>query len=377
MDGSQLVQVAVNILPSPSVNLLVNFSNEKPQVQIGSHSFTFDHVYGVEGFHLFLYFMNVLHHLWMLFFMALMTGSGKTYTMGTNGKGSYGIIPKVIAKIFQRVEESKRTIEFLINVSFIEEEIFDLLGSSRAPIQIRERANGEIFLDGVIEPKVTSQDEMDSFLLCGSKCRATGSTNMNSQLSRSHAIFTIYMKQNRIHGDIGDDILLAKLHLVDSSDLNEPSKQELMECVCKKDSLGGNNKTVMIACVSLLSTNAEETLNTLNYAKRARNIQNKAIVCYKCLYYLRNDYNDVVSNFEVNRAPVTINQMQTMRHQIEQLKEAELLHVKGGYSNLFEEHQVYCREKDLEIKELQHEIVNLKRQLEMQSREKDLEIKEF
>nr|GEX90190.1 kinesin-like protein KIN-4C [Tanacetum cinerariifolium] len=173
------------------------------------------------------------------------TGSGKTYTMGTNcnGESTNGIIPKVMQKIFRHVEETKGDTEYLIKVSFIEifkEEVFDLLessltvyskadgngkgtGPSRAPIQIRETANGGISLAGVTEAEVTSQEETASFLLRGSVCRATGSINMNTQSSRSHAIFTICMEQKRIagvtsgggHDDGGDDILSAKLHLVD------------------------------------------------------------------------------------------------------------------------------------------------------------------
>ncbi|KAL9274197.1 Kinesin-like protein, partial [Drosera capensis] len=83
------------------------------------------------------------------------------------------------------------------------------------------------------------------------------------------------------------------------------------------DSLGGNSKTVMIACVSPADTNAEETLNTLKYANRARNIQNKAIV---------------------NRDPLAA-QMQRMRNQIEQLQ-AELLAYRGESSVPFEELQI-------------------------------------
>ncbi|GAB4844185.1 hypothetical protein Ancab_037551 [Ancistrocladus abbreviatus] len=84
-----------------------------------------------------------------------------------------------------------------------------------------------------------------------------------------------------------------------------------------QDSLGGNSKTIMIACVSPADTNAEETLNTLKYANRARNIQNKAII---------------------NRDPVGA-QIQGMRSQIEQLQ-AELLYYRGDSSVSFDELQI-------------------------------------
>lgn len=162
-----------------------------------------------------------------------------------------------------------------------------------------------------------------------------------------------------VHDDVGDDILCAKLHLVDLAGSERAKKtgadgMRLREGIhinkgllalgnvisalgddkkrkegghvpyrdskltrLLQDSLGGNSKTVMIACVSPADTNAEETLNTLKYANRARNIQNKAIV---------------------NRDPVTA-QMQRMKNQIEQLQ-AELLYVKGDSSTPYEELQI-------------------------------------
>ncbi|KAJ0571875.1 putative plus-end-directed kinesin ATPase [Helianthus annuus] len=401
-NGSQSVRVAVNIRPLVTPELLVGCSDcisvtpGEPQVQIGSHSFTFDYVYGSTGSPSTRIFddcvdplVDALFHGYNATVLAYgQTGSGKTYTMGTNYNGECnGIIPKVMHTIFKRVEETKATTEFLIRVSFIEifkEEVFDLLesspivcpkadgnvkpvGPSRAPIQIRETANGGISLAGVTEAEVTSQEEMASYLLRGSVCRATGSTNMNSQSSRSHAIFTITMEQKKLSGatsvrvqdDAGDDILCAKLHLVDLAGSERAKKtgadgMRLREGIhinkgllalgnvisalgddkkrkegghvpyrdskltrLLQDSLGGNSKTVMIACVSPADTNAEETLNTLKYANRARNIQNKAIV---------------------NRDPVTA-QMQRMKNQIEQLQ-AELLYVKGDSSAPFEELQI-------------------------------------
>ncbi|MCH84112.1 chromosome-associated kinesin KIF4-like, partial [Trifolium medium] len=304
------------------------------------------------------------------------TGSGKTYTMGTNYTGEEsagGIIPNVMRTIFKRVQDLKEeSNEFLIRVSFIEifkEEVFDLLDPNaskgdcnakfavpaRVPIQIRETLSGGITLAGVTEPEVKTKEEMSSYLSRGSMSRATGSTNMNSQSSRSHAIFTITMEQKN-----GDDVLCAKLHLVDLagservkrtgadgmrlkegihinkglltlgnviSALGDERKRKEGGHVpyrdskltrLLQDSLGGNSKTVMIACVSPADTNAEETLNTLKYANRARNIQNKAII---------------------NRDPMGA-QQQRLQSRIDQL-EAELLCFKGVSGAPFEEIQVH------------------------------------
>ncbi|CAN1825915.1 Kinesin-like protein KIN-4C [Linum perenne] len=306
------------------------------------------------------------------------TGSGKTYTMGTNYSGegtNEGVIPKVMDTIFRRFESVKESTEFLIRVSFIEifkEEVFDLLDSNtiiskgeggnggkgvvhpRVPIQIRETVNGGITLAGVTEAEVRCKEEMGAYLSKGSLARATGSTNMNNQSSRSHAIFTISMEQKKItlcsngvnNDDMCDDILRAKLHLVDLAG-SERAKRTGADGLRFKegihinkgllalgnvisalgdekkrkegghDSLGGNSKTVMIACVSPADTNAEETLNTLKYANRARNIQNKAVI---------------------NRDPNAV-QLQRMRSQIEQLQ-AELCIYRGDANAPFDEIQI-------------------------------------
>ncbi|MCD7454854.1 Kinesin-like protein KIN-4C [Datura stramonium] len=403
-DTSQCVRVAVNIRPLVTSELLIGCTDcvtvvpGEPQVQIGSHVFTFDYVFGNGGYASSRIFDECVAPLVDALFQGYngtvlaygQTGSGKTYTMGTNYNGeeqTSGVIPMVMNTIFSRAEAMKESTEFLIRVSFIEifkEEVFDLLdqngiasckadgavkptgGPARVPIQIRETVHGGITLAGVTEAEVRTKEEMACFLLRGSVARATGSTKMNSQSSRSHAIFTISLEQKRVANcssgstnDDGDDILCAKLHLVDlagserakrtgADDMrlregihinkgllalgnvisalgDEKKRKEGAHIPYRdskltrllQDSLGGNSKTVMIACVSPADTNAEETLNTLKYANRARNIQNKAIV---------------------NRDPMAA-QMQRMRSQIEQLQ-AELLYVRGDSGAPFEELQI-------------------------------------
>lgn len=403
-DTSQCVRVAVNIRPLVTSELLIGCTDcvtvvpGEPQVQIGSHVFTFDYVFGSGGYASSRIFDECVAPLVDALFQGYngtvlaygQTGSGKTYTMGTNYNGEEqtgGVIPMVMNTIFSRAEAMKESTEFLIRVSFIEifkEEVFDLLdqnaiafcktdgaakptgGPARVPIQIRETVHGGITLAGVTEAEVRTKEEMACFLLRGSVARATGSTKMNSQSSRSHAIFTISLEQKKLSNcssgstnDDGDDILCAKLHLVDLAGSERAKRTGADEMRLREgihinkgllalgnvisalgddkkrkegahipyrdskltrllqDSLGGNSKTVMIACVSPADTNAEETLNTLKYANRARNIQNKAIV---------------------NRDPMAA-QMQRMRSQIEQLQ-AELLYVRGDSGAPFEELQI-------------------------------------
>ncbi|KAK8916140.1 Kinesin-like protein FLA10 [Platanthera zijinensis] len=392
------VKVAVHIRPLIGDEKLqgckdcVTVVPRQPQVQIGTHSFTFDHVYGSTGSPSSSMFDELVAPLVDGLFQGYngtvlaygQTGSGKTYTMGTGGRdGSQNsIIPQVMNALFHKVKKLKHQAELQLRVSFIEilkEEVKDLLdpGSpgkaesgnvhvaklaipGKPPIQIREGSNGVITLVGSTEIDVQTQKEMAAYLELGSFSRATGSTNMNNQSSRSHAIFTITLEQmpkpsqifsvdGMPNEDMFEDYLCAKLHLVDLagserakrtgsdglrfkegvhinrgllalgnviSALGDEKKRKDGAHVpyrdskltrLLQDSLGGNSRTVMIACISPADINAEETLNTLKYANRARNIQNKPIV---------------------NRNPMS-NEMQRMRQQLDYLQ-AELLCARGG-----------------------------------------------
>ncbi|KAG5230862.1 chromosome-associated kinesin KIF [Salix suchowensis] len=395
------VKVAVHIRPliaderAQGCKDCVTVVSGKPQVQIGTHSFTFDHVYGSSGTPSSAMFEDCIAPLVDGLFQGYnatvlaygQTGSGKTYTMGTGFKDGFqmGIIPQVMNVLFRKIETLKHQTEFQLHVSFIEilkEEVRDLLDPAtlnksdtanghagkvnlpgKPPIQIRETSNGVITLAGSTEVSVCTFKEMAICLEQGSLCRATGSTNMNNQSSRSHAIFTITLEQMRklnpvFPGDsnpndsMNEEYLCAKLHLVDlagserakrtgsdgmrfkegvhinkgllalgnviSALGDEKKRKEGVHVPYRdskltrllQDSLGGNSRTVMIACISPADINAEETLNTLKYANRARNIQNKPVV---------------------NRDPMS-SEMLKMRQQLEYLQ-AELFARGGGCSS--------------------------------------------
>ncbi|RHN70313.1 putative plus-end-directed kinesin ATPase [Medicago truncatula] len=400
MEGGEncCVKVAVHVRPLIADEKLqgckdcVTVVAGKPQVQIGARSFTFDHVYGSTGSPSNDMFEECVSPLVDGLFQGYnatvlaygQTGSGKTYTMGTGFKEGFqiGIIPQVMNVLFNKIGTLKDQSEFQLHVSFIEilkEEVRDLLDPSslsktetanghagkttspgKPPIQIRETSNGVITLAGSTEVGVTTLKEMAACLEQGSSSRATGSTNMNNQSSRSHAIFTITLEQMRkpknpndscLNDTMNDEYLCAKLHLVDlagserakrtgsdgmrfkegvhinkgllalgnviSALGDEKKRKEGVHVPYRdskltrllQDSLGGNSRTVMIACISPADINAEETLNTLKYANRARNIQNKPVV---------------------NRDPMS-SEMLKMRQQLECLQ-AELCARAGGSS---------------------------------------------
>ncbi|XP_070709708.1 kinesin-like protein KIF21A isoform X2 [Pempheris klunzingeri] len=205
----------------------------------------------------------------------------------------------------------------------------------KSNIKIHEDANGGIYTVGVTTRTVTSAAEMMQCLKLGALSRTTASTQMNVQSSRSHAIFTIHLCQVRVcspdnEADVTDnrlaneteinefETLTAKFHFVDLagserlkrtgatgdrakegisincgllalgnviSALGDRSKRsthvpyrdsKLTRLL--QDSLGGNSQTMMIACISPSDRDFMETLNTLKYANRARNIKNKVVV---------------------------------------------------------------------------------------------------
>ncbi|XP_010791987.1 kinesin-like protein KIF21A isoform X2 [Notothenia coriiceps] len=205
----------------------------------------------------------------------------------------------------------------------------------RSTIKIHEDASGGIYTVGVTTRTVATAEEMMQCLKLGALSRTTASTQMNSSSSRSHAIFTIHLCQVRVCSPDNDDnetdnrlagdseinefeTLSAKFHFVDLagserlkrtgatgdrakegisincgllalgnviSALGDRSKRsthvpyrdsKLTRLL--QDSLGGNSQTVMIACISPSDRDFMETLNTLKYANRARNIKNKVIV---------------------------------------------------------------------------------------------------
>ncbi|XP_061101263.1 kinesin-like protein kif7 [Conger conger] len=256
------------------------------------------------------------------------TGSGKTYTIGEANISSFrddeqGVIPRAVAEVFKLLDEEDLS-DFSLRVSYLEvyKEVFrDLLEAETASkdIHIREDDKGNIVLCGVQECEVEGLDEVLSLLESGNTARHTGATQMNPSSSRSHTIFTLLMEQRRSGtGARGPHILASKFHFVDLAGSERILKtgntgERLKESIqinsgllalgnvigalgdpkrrgshipyrdskitrILKDSLGGNAKTLMIACISPSSSDFDESLNTLNYAKRARNIQNQAVV---------------------------------------------------------------------------------------------------
>jgi len=265
------------------------------------------------------------------------TGSGKTYTMGTHGSDDlrlqeeWGIIPASIKDICEQLAKMEHHTSLM--TSFIEiykENVRDLLDSShtREKVTIVEEENGGIGLRGCERVEVKCYDDLMEIVDQGSSRRQTGETSMNNQSSRSHAIFTIYLQQVKEEDEQSEDgekktqaaegkVVTSKFHFVDlaGSERAKLTKAEgdrfkegiainsgllalgnVIACLSRtvkakhvpfrdskltrilQDSLGGNSLTIMIACLSPAGSNIGQSVNTLNYANRAKMIKNKPVV---------------------------------------------------------------------------------------------------
>ncbi|MBW00073.1 Kinesin-like protein KIF7, partial [Eschrichtius robustus] len=230
------------------------------------------------------------------------TGSGKTYTMGEASVASLhedeqGIIPRAMAEAFKLIDEND-LLDCLVHVSYLEvykEEFRDLLevGTASRDIQLREDDRGNVVLCGVKEVDVEGLDEVLSLLEMGNAARHTGATHLNRLSSRSHTVFTVTLEQRGrapscLPRPAAGQLLISKFHFVDLAGSERVLKtgstgERLKESIqinssllalgnvisalgdpqrrgshipyrdskitrILKDSLGGNAKTVMIAC---------------------------------------------------------------------------------------------------------------------------------
>ncbi|KAJ8365617.1 hypothetical protein SKAU_G00144480 [Synaphobranchus kaupii] len=262
------------------------------------------------------------------------TGTGKTFTMegerSSDGEFTWeedplaGIIPRTLHQIFEKL--STNGTEFSVKVSLLEiynEELFDLLSpcpdvTERLQMFDDPRNKRGVIIKGLEEITVHNKDEVYLILERGAARRKTASTLMNAYSSRSHSVFsvTIHMKETTMDGE--ELLKIGKLNLVDlagsenigrsgavdkrareAGNINQslltlgrvitalvertphvPYRESKLTRILQ-DSLGGRTKTSIIATVSPASINLEETLSTLEYANRAKNIMNKPEVNQK------------------------------------------------------------------------------------------------
>lgn len=246
------------------------------------------------------------------------TGCGKSWTM--MGPPSpvelKGVIPNSFDHIFEHITTTK-DVEFLVRCSYLEiynEEIRDLLGDDpKARCELKEDPSKGVYVKGLSSVVVNDEATINQVMEKGLKHRTTGATLMNEGSSRSHSIFTVVLEMNTKDEKGKDHFTMGKLNLVDLAGSERANKtgasgdrlkegckinlslsalgnviSALVDAKCKhipyrdskltrllQDSLGGNTKTLMMAAVSPADYNYDETLSTLRYANRAKNIKNK------------------------------------------------------------------------------------------------------
>ncbi|CAH0550729.1 unnamed protein product [Brassicogethes aeneus] len=255
------------------------------------------------------------------------TGSGKTFTM-MGSPENQGLIPRICKALFEKMSEnSKLGTTHRVQVSYLEiyqERVADLLGGrDNSSLKVREHPKKGPYVQGLTTCLVTNYNHIQDCMNRGNSHRTTAATNMNDVSSRSHAIFTITFVQAGYCDGVPSETV-SKIHLVDlagseRADATGATGQRLKEGAhinkslvtlgsvisalaevsadkdgqkkaffipyrdsvltwLLKDSLGGNSKTIMIAAISPADCNYGETLSTLRYANRAKNIINKPTV---------------------------------------------------------------------------------------------------
>jgi len=258
------------------------------------------------------------------------TGSGKTHTMMGQHENE-GLIPRICEGLFQHIHKCEdEGMSFRTEVSYLEiynEKVRDLLrphnkrGASAFSLKVREHPKEGPYVQGLSKHLVNDYQAVEALMAQGNSVRTTAATNMNDTSSRSHAIFTLSYTQAKFYHDMPSETT-SKINLVDlagseradatgatgvrlkeGGNINKslvtlgsvisslaelstnPTKKHLFipyrDSVLTwllKDSLGGNSKTIMIATISPADCNYAETLSTLRYANRAKNIINKPTV---------------------------------------------------------------------------------------------------
>ncbi|XP_038190807.1 LOW QUALITY PROTEIN: kinesin-like protein KIF17 [Arvicola amphibius] len=246
------------------------------------------------------------------------TGSGKSFTMQglPDPPSQRGIIPRAFEHVFESVQCAENT-KFLVRASYLRvynEDVRDLLGAdTKQKLELKEHPEKGVYVKGLSMHTVHSVAQCERVMETGWKNRAVGYTLMNKDSSRSHSIFTISIEIYAVDERGKDHLRAGKLNLVDLAGSERQSKtgatgerlkeatkinlslsalgnviSALVDGRCKhipyrdskltrllQDSLGGNTKTLMVACLSPADNNYDESLSTLRYANRAKNIKNK------------------------------------------------------------------------------------------------------
>ncbi|KAL1264957.1 hypothetical protein QQF64_002984 [Cirrhinus molitorella] len=267
------------------------------------------------------------------------TGSGKSFTMQgvLDPPAQRGIIPRAFEHIFETIQCAENT-KFLVRASYLEiykEEIRDLLGKeNKQKMELKEHPERGVYVRDLSMHTVHSVGECERIMDQGWKNRSVGYTLMNKDSSRSHSIFTIHLEICNTDAAGEEHLRAGKLNLVDLAGSERQSKtgatgDRLQEATkinlslsalgnvisalvdgrskhipyrdskltrLLQDSLGGNTRTLMVACLSPADNNYEESISTLRYANRAKSIQNRPRINEDPKDALLREYQEEIKN---------------------------------------------------------------------------------
>uniref|UniRef100_A0A8D1FWV9 Kinesin-like protein n=1 Tax=Sus scrofa TaxID=9823 RepID=A0A8D1FWV9_PIG len=251
------------------------------------------------------------------------TGAGKSYTMmGKQEKDQQGIIPQLCEDLFSRINDTTNdNMSYSVEVSYMEiycERVRDLLNpKNKGNLRVREHPLLGPYVEDLSKLAVTSYNDIQDLMDSGNKARTVAATNMNETSSRSHAVFNIIFTQKRHDAETS----VSKISLVDlagseradstgakgtrlkeGANINKSlttlgkvisalaemnKKKKKTDFIPYRDSvltwllrenLGGNSRTAMVAALSPADINYDETLSTLRYADRAKQIRCNAVI---------------------------------------------------------------------------------------------------
>ncbi|XP_073794244.1 kinesin-like protein KIF1B isoform X25 [Danio rerio] len=262
------------------------------------------------------------------------TGAGKSYTMmGKQEEGQEGIIPQLCEELFEKINDNNNEeISYSVEVAYMEiycERVRDLLNpKNKGNLRVREHPLLGPYVEDLSKLAVTSYTDIADLMDAGNKARTVAATNMNETSSRSHAVFTIVFTQRKYDSetDLSTE-KVSKISLVDlagseradstgakgtrlkeGANINKSlttlgkvisALAEVDNCTSKskkkkktdfipyrdsvltwllRENLGGNSRTAMVAALSPADINFDETLSTLRYADRAKQIKCNAVI---------------------------------------------------------------------------------------------------
>ncbi|XP_036603814.1 kinesin-like protein KIF1B isoform X3 [Trichosurus vulpecula] len=256
------------------------------------------------------------------------TGAGKSYTMmGKQEESQAGIIPQLCEELFEKINDnSNEEMSYSVEVSYMEiycERVRDLLNpKNKGNLRVREHPLLGPYVEDLSKLAVTSYTDIADLMDAGNKARTVAATNMNETSSRSHAVFTIVFTQKKLDSETNlSTEKVSKISLVDlagseradstgakgtrlkeGANINKSlttlgkvisalaevsKKKKKTDFIPYRDSvltwllrenLGGNSRTAMVAALSPADINYDETLSTLRYADRAKQIKCNAVI---------------------------------------------------------------------------------------------------